>query len=114
MDLDLFRFGEILHEEQVQYLIIGGEAVNLYGVDRGTMDFDIWIDPEDTNTNNLTRALSRSGYIDSPDKKVTVTSPKKRTYSISEYLESHKLVKFEHANVKPLTRLIHEAHELSA
>jgi hypothetical protein len=36
--LDLFRS---LHKHEVQYLVVGGIAINLYGVERATMDIDL-------------------------------------------------------------------------
>ncbi len=41
--LDLFK---TLNEEGLRYLVVGGVAVNLYGVVRLTMDVDIAVDPD--------------------------------------------------------------------
>jgi hypothetical protein len=42
-----------LEKAQVQYLIIGGVAVNIHGFQRSTGDLDIWYNPTTENFNRL-------------------------------------------------------------
>ena len=44
--LDLFR---ALDQAQVRYLLIGGLAMNIYGVERATMDVDLMLAMDDEN-----------------------------------------------------------------
>jgi hypothetical protein len=44
--LDLFR---TLQEEQVAYIVVGGLAINLHGVERATMDVDLVLAMDDGN-----------------------------------------------------------------
>jgi predicted nucleotidyltransferase len=57
--LDLLRF---LNEEQVEYLVIGGMAVNFYGYHRATGDLDLWTAVTVENQDRLAVALRRFGF----------------------------------------------------
>ena len=46
-----------LNLNHVQYLVVGGYAVNLYGYIRTTGDIDLWIKPE--NKEKLRRSLGQ-------------------------------------------------------
>jgi len=63
-DRFLALFSE-LHRENVDYVLVGGVAVNLYGVLRNTQDIDLFIRPERDNVERLKRALHR--LWDDPD-----------------------------------------------
>jgi len=52
--LDFLRF---LSEEKVEYLVIGGMAVNFYGYHRATGDLDLWVALHDENQERLAAAL---------------------------------------------------------
>lgn len=52
-----------LHCYQVRYLVVGGLAVNLYGIPRLTMDLDIIVDQNPENIGRLLSALAAEGYI---------------------------------------------------
>ena len=41
----------LLKKHNVEFMLIGGYAVILYGYERGTADMDIWLNP--TNANKL-------------------------------------------------------------
>ena len=47
-----------LIEKKVDYILIGGYAVNYYGYNRATGDMDIWINPDNNNKLLLLEALS--------------------------------------------------------
>jgi hypothetical protein len=53
---DLLR---ALEAEQVEYVLFGGQAVNLHGILRFTDDIDIFVDPTAANVARLHRALRR-------------------------------------------------------
>jgi predicted nucleotidyltransferase len=46
-----------LDREQVEYILIGGVAVNLHGIIRHTEDIDLFVRPEPENVERLKRAL---------------------------------------------------------
>jgi hypothetical protein len=61
--LDLLRF---LNEEKVEYLVIGGMAVNFYGYRRATGDLDVWVAIDDENQERLAAALQKFGFSAQP------------------------------------------------
>ncbi len=49
-----------LNKEQVEYLVVGGYAVNYHGYRRTTGDIDLWIKPENgENKERILRSLHR-------------------------------------------------------
>lgn len=54
--IDLFR---ALQEENVAYLIVGGLALNLHGVERSTMDVDLALAMDEENLRRFLRAAGR-------------------------------------------------------
>jgi hypothetical protein len=52
-----------LHEEKVDYVLVGGAAMNLHGVVRATEDADLFVRPTVDNVEALKRAL-RSVFHD--------------------------------------------------
>ena len=48
---------ELLNANSVQYLLIGGYAVGIYGYSRSTNDIDIFVSDEIENVRNLIREL---------------------------------------------------------
>ncbi|MDH7553797.1 MAG: nucleotidyl transferase AbiEii/AbiGii toxin family protein [Spirochaetota bacterium] len=63
MSIDLFqRFLQCiqaLNDEHVEYVLIGGYAILLYGMPRITQDIDFFINPEVENIEKLKRALKK-------------------------------------------------------
>jgi predicted nucleotidyltransferase len=57
--LALLRF---LSEEKVEYLVVGGMAVNYYGYHRSTGDLDIWVAVTPENQDRLAAALTKFGF----------------------------------------------------
>jgi len=45
------EFLKLLNQNGVEYLIIGGAAVNIHGYTRATGDLDIWYNPSTENLN---------------------------------------------------------------
>ncbi len=51
----------LLNKNKVDYLLLGGWAVGIYGAPRATADLDIFITVEDENLNKLLKALYEFG-----------------------------------------------------
>ena len=58
-----FEILEALHKKKVKYLIVGGLAVNLYGVPRVTQDIDLIISTKKSNIIKINEILKDLGYI---------------------------------------------------
>lgn len=54
--LDLFR---TLQEERVEYVVVGGLAINLHGVERATMDVDLVLAMDEGNLRRFLNAATR-------------------------------------------------------
>jgi len=52
----------LLNQNEVEYLIVGGYAVGLYGYPRATGDIDIWIAQSKENSQKIMRVLSEFGF----------------------------------------------------
>ena len=55
-------FFGLLNKFCVEYLIIGGVAVNIHGYTRSTGDLDIWYNPTEKNYLNLLKAITEFGF----------------------------------------------------
>lgn len=54
-----------LNNNSVEYMIVGGYAVNYYGYRRTTGDIDLWIKPENSiNKKNILQSLRNLGVDD--------------------------------------------------
>lgn len=62
LNKDFREFIELLNENNVRYLIIGGYAVGFHGYPRYTKDLDVWIDIDRANAENLIKALQKFGF----------------------------------------------------
>lgn len=56
------EFAELLNSLKVEYLLVGGYAVVLYGYVRYTGDIDFWINPSKENANRLVEVLDKFGF----------------------------------------------------
>ena len=56
------HFFKLMNENEVEYLIIGGVAVNIHGYSRATGDLDIWYNPTAKNFERLLKTISAFGY----------------------------------------------------
>lgn len=63
------KFLEGLEKYNVEYLIIGGVAVNIHGFQRATGDLDIWFNPTNKNFQKLLICFEKLGYDISEFKK---------------------------------------------
>ena len=59
---DFKEFLVLLEQNNVDYLLIGGYAVGLYGYPRATFDMDIFIPVDETNANRLVETLEEFGF----------------------------------------------------
>ncbi len=55
---DLIRICRELNKEEAKYVLIGGFAVNYYGLPRGTEDIDLLVEPSEENISRIKKALS--------------------------------------------------------
>lgn len=56
------HFLRMLNETSVEYLIIGGAAVNVHGYTRSTGDLDIWYNPTAYNFEKLLACIRSFGF----------------------------------------------------
>jgi predicted nucleotidyltransferase len=59
---DLISFLTLLNEDRVEYMIIGGAAVNIHGFSRATGDMDIWFNPTQENFQHLLHSIELFGF----------------------------------------------------
>lgn len=71
-DKDHQEFIKLLNKHDVEYLLIGGVAVNLYGYNRGTGDIDIWIGSSISNKKKVISAIDEFGYNTSVYKEMSI------------------------------------------
>ena len=65
---DFKEFLKLLNDHQVNYLLIGGYAVGIYGYPRATGDLDIWVSNDAENAKKLAAVVREFGF-DSPEVK---------------------------------------------
>ena len=59
---DFKEFIELLNENKVRYLVVGGYAVAFHGHPRYTKDIDVWIELSPDNANKMLDALKKFGF----------------------------------------------------
>ena len=59
---DFKDFLQLLHLEQVEYLLVGGYAVAHYGYPRTTGDLDVWIAASEGNAKKVATVLQKFGF----------------------------------------------------
>ncbi len=62
LNRDYKEFVQLLNENKVRYLIVGGYAVAYHGYPRYTKDIDIWIWLESRNAQRVVRVLEQFGF----------------------------------------------------
>lgn len=63
---DALELLELLSKHKVEYLLVGGVAVNYYGYTRSTGDLDIFFRIEEKNAEHLFKALKVSEEFEVP------------------------------------------------
>ena len=69
---DFFRF---LNAEKVEYLLVGGWAVGVYGASRYTQDIDVWVAINEENARRVVRALRSFGFTQGEADESLVLNP---------------------------------------
>ena len=59
---DFKDFLKLLHEKQVEYLLVGGYAVSYHGYSRATADMDIWIAIHQHNAEKIVKVIREFGF----------------------------------------------------
>jgi len=59
---DFREFLKLLNANSVEYLLIGGYAVNLHGYVRTTNDLDIWVNVTLENAGRIEKAVREFGF----------------------------------------------------
>ena len=59
---DFKEFLELLNENSVKYLVVGGYAVAFHGHPRYTKDLDVWVQLAPDNANKMIDALKKFGF----------------------------------------------------
>lgn len=63
---DFSEFLKLLNDHHVEYLLIGGFAVAMYGYPRATADMDVWVARNKLNAERIVSCLREFGF-DTPD-----------------------------------------------
>lgn len=98
---------QALIDFEIEFMLVGGYAVNLYGYNRPTGDLDLWLNPTDENKLKLLKMLSLKdfddeslNYISSSDfSKPTVFSMGEVPLKI-DFLTHINLIQFDGAYLK--------------
>lgn len=53
---------ELLNGNEVEYLVVGGYAVIIYGYPRLTVDIDIWVNPSKENAGKVLKTIADFGF----------------------------------------------------
>jgi len=59
---DFLDFLKIINQHQVNYLVIGGYAMAAHDEPRYTKDLDIWVKPEEENSEKVIAAIREFGF----------------------------------------------------
>ncbi len=62
LNQDFKEFIQLLNDNQVNYLVIGGYAVAVHGHLRYTKDIDIWIEISEETSQKIITALTEFGF----------------------------------------------------
>lgn len=62
LNQDFKEFIQLLNDNNVRYLVVGGYALAVHGYPRYTKDIDIWIESSLDNAIQLLRALDQFGF----------------------------------------------------
>jgi hypothetical protein len=65
-DEEILNFWKALQENNVQYILVGGYAINLHGYQRFTGDLDIWIKDDLANRQQLRKTFIDCNMGDFP------------------------------------------------
>jgi hypothetical protein len=98
-----FEILEALYKNKVKYLVVGGLAVNLYGVPRVTQDIDMIISTKKKNILKVTATLKDLGFIPRlPVDPKDLTDPVK----VRDWIENRNLKAFSFYHKKDNFKVI--------
>ncbi len=60
--LDYLAIFKKLNESGIEYIVVGGVAINLYGIPRMTYDIDLLLNLEDQNIRKFVQLLNKWGF----------------------------------------------------
>ncbi|MFY0654066.1 MAG: nucleotidyltransferase [Cyclobacteriaceae bacterium] len=60
---DFKEYINLLNKHEVEYMLVGGMAVNLYGYRRATGDMDLFVNPTESNHEKLKRVHFEFGML---------------------------------------------------
>mgnify|MGYP001195383129 CR=1 FL=1 len=121
MDEIYLKFLELLNEQEVKYVVLGGYAVIIHGYVRATGDMDILIEASHDNAERLITALIKFGYevydfeisdFVGKDKVVTLNPSSFKIEILTSTLgvtfeqcyENRKIIKVENVNINFIGR----------
>ncbi|MBC7390639.1 MAG: nucleotidyltransferase [Opitutaceae bacterium] len=61
-DEELLKIVSAFNKNGVIYMLVGGFAVNYYGYNRTTADFDLWAKPSNENQINIANSMIEMGF----------------------------------------------------
>ncbi|CAK0773461.1 conserved hypothetical protein [Gammaproteobacteria bacterium] len=62
LNRDFKEFFQLLNDNNVKYLVVGGYAVAFHGHPRYTKDIDVWIEMSQENAENVIKSLAQFGF----------------------------------------------------
>jgi len=105
----------VFNTNEVEYMVVGGFAVNFHGYNRTTGDLDLWISTHESNLPRLKVALDELGFDLPEDAKLELKSGNMISFSdgqcvveLMTLLNISREVSFEEALKKVETRIIEE------
>jgi len=88
---DFLDFLSACNDHHVEYMVIGGQAVILYGYVRTTKDMDIWINPTVDNAARVYNAIAAFGTLTS-DTEPSWFAQKGNFFAIGNYPQRVELL----------------------
>ena len=97
---------KIFTENQVEFIVIGGFAVNYWGYNRSTGDMDFFVNPNLKNLERLFKALDKLGFVMDHESKDAI-----RRGELIHFSEDHQVIEllFKINLEKSFSDLIHNA-----
>ena len=61
-DEEFIKILSAFNENKVIFMLVGGFAVNYYGYNRTTADFDLWVKPTKENQEKIAKSMISTGF----------------------------------------------------
>lgn len=88
------RFVELCLENKVEFLLVGGAAVNFYGYKRHSADIDFWVKPSKENFAKILIVLQKLGYGTQSIPKEVIDGKRNISIKISPEQEIEMITQF--------------------